>query len=251
MVKVCFLKSHTFPVIFSFIVVEKSRLQTFPLSLALCSRSFERFVNFASVGILVRSNSFSLFCVQDLDYIIWTGDLPPHDVWNQTKDDQLHVLKETVAQLAHYFPNVPIFPSLGNHESTPVNSFPPPYVDSAEFSVQWLYDELDAQWRRWLPESTSQTVRYGGYYSVSVRPGFRIISLNMNYCHNKNWWLLLNTTDPAQELQWLIYELQAAELSGDLVHILGHIPPGHPDCLKTWSRNFYKVYNLHLNLSIC
>jgi hypothetical protein len=51
----------------------------------------------------------------------------------------------------------------------------------------------------------------------------------------------MNTTDPAQELQWLIYELQAAELSGDLVHILGHIPPGHADCLKTWSKNFYKV----------
>ena len=47
-------------------------------------------------------------------------------------------------------------------------------------------------------------------------------------------WLLLNSTDPAQELQWLIYELQSAELKGEKVHILGHIPPGHSDCLKVW-----------------
>jgi sphingomyelin phosphodiesterase len=25
------------------------------------------------------------------------------------------------------------------------------------------------------------------------------------------------------------------------VHVLGHIPPGHSDCLKVWSRNYYKI----------
>lgn len=63
----------------------------------------------------------------------------------------------------------------------------------------------------------------------------------MNYCNNKNWWLLLNSTDPATELQWFIYELQSAEFSNEKVHIIGHIPPGHPDCLKVWSRNYYKI----------
>ena len=56
-------------------------------------------------------------------------------------------------------------------------------------------------------------------------------------------WLLLNSTDPAQELQWLIYELQSAELKGEKVHILGHIPPGHSDCLKVWSHNYYRIVN--------
>lgn len=34
-------------------------------------------------------------------------------------------------------------------------------------------------------------------------------------------WLLLNSTDPATELQWLIYELQSAEFNGEKVHIIG------------------------------
>lgn len=63
----------------------------------------------------------------------------------------------------------------------------------------------------------------------------------MNYCNNKNWWLLLNSTDPATELQWFIYELQSAEFSNEKVHIIGHIPPGHSDCLKVWSRNYYRI----------
>ena len=43
--------------------------------------------------------------------------------------------------------------------------------------------------------------------------------MNMNYCMNKNFWLLLNSTDPAQELKWLVYELQLAEFKGGFVVI--------------------------------
>lgn len=178
----------------------------------------------------------------DIDYILWTGDLPPHDVWNQTREENLMVLKETVAQMIKLFPGIPIFPALGNHEAAPVNSFPPPFIQN-DFAINWLYDEVDTLWRKWLPSSVSRTVRRGAFYSVLVRPGFRIISLNMNYCNNKNWWLLMNSTDPAKELQWFIYELQSAEFSGEKVHVIGHIPPGHSDCLRVWSRNYYTIIN--------
>lgn len=65
-------------------------------------------------------------------------------------------------------------------------SFPPPFVHN-DYSIEWLYAALDTEWRKWLPASVSRTVRRGAFYSVLVRPGFRIISLNMNYCNNKNW----------------------------------------------------------------
>ncbi|XP_051164735.1 sphingomyelin phosphodiesterase isoform X1 [Leptopilina boulardi] len=179
---------------------------------------------------------------KDIDYILWTGDLPPHDVWNQTREENINILRETVQQMIEHFPKIPIFPSLGNHESAPVNSFPPEFITDND-SISWLYDELDIQWKKWLPSAVSHTVRRGAYYSVLVRPGFRILSVNTNYCNNKNWWLLINSTDPTNELQWLIYELQTAEMNGEKVHIIGHIPPGHSDCLKIWSRNYYHIIN--------
>lgn len=54
-------------------------------------------------------------------------------------------------------------------------------------------------------------------------------------------WLLVNSTDPADELKWLIFELQSSEFAGEKVHIIGHIPPGHADCMATWSRNYYQI----------
>lgn len=65
----------------------------------------------------------------------------------------------------------------------------------------------------------------------------------MNYCNNQNWWLLLNSTDPADELLWLINELQSSELVNEKVLIIGHIPPGSNDCLQVWSSNYYRIVN--------
>ncbi|KAK0180254.1 hypothetical protein PV327_005918 [Microctonus hyperodae] len=112
-----------------------------------------------------------------------------------------------------------------------------------EYRPSWLYDELNEQWKRWLPASTSNTIRRGAFYSVLIRPNFRIVSINMNYCNNKNWWLLLNSIDPVDELQWLVSVLDKAEIIGEKVHIIGHIPPGHSDCLKVWSKNYYRIIN--------
>uniref|UniRef100_T1IQF8 Sphingomyelin phosphodiesterase n=1 Tax=Strigamia maritima TaxID=126957 RepID=T1IQF8_STRMM len=156
-----------------------------------------------------------------LDYILWTGDIPPHDIWDQSRADQIYVLKQTTKLFMKYFPNIPIFPALGNHESAPVNSFPPPYIKGND-SISWLYDELINVWSNWLPNYTLPTIKK---------------------------WLLLNSTDPAEELQWLVYELQYAELKHEKVHIIGHIPPGTDDCMKVWSANFYKIINRQVKIN--
>ena len=68
--------------------------------------------------------------------------------------------------------------------------------------------------------------RIGGYYTLSPRPGLRLISLNMNFCSRENFWLLINSTDPAGQLQWLVGELQASEDRGDKVRESGGNPVG-------------------------
>lgn len=176
----------------------------------------------------------------DVDYIIWTGDLPPHDSWSFYKNDSLSVLNETVALFNEYFPNTPVYPALGNHEAVPPNLFPHLPVED-EFKIDWLYDDLAEKWSRWLPEKSLSLVRQGAFYSTLIRPGLRVISLNMNYCFHDNWWLILNSTDPLQELQWLMDILQEAENNNEKVHIIGHVPPGHSDCLKIWQTNYYNI----------
>ena len=81
----------------------------------------------------------------------------------------------------------------------------------------------------------------GGYYTVKIKPGFRIISLNTNYCTRLNPWTLYDPVDPGNQLKWLVKELHSAELASEKVHILGHIPPDNRECTQAWLNNFLRI----------
>lgn len=61
--------------------------------------------------------------------------------------------------------------------------------------------------------------RYGGFYTVEIQPGLRVVSLNMNFCARENFWLMVNSTDPANQLQWLVHILQDSEEKGEKVRL--------------------------------
>lgn len=176
---------------------------------------------------------------KDLDLIYWTGDLPPHNVWEQ---DLMSEHKRLIALLAdmlnQYFPKIPVHYTIGNHESHPVNSFPihnktaPLYTKMAD-SFQKISN---------LPEPQLENFRKRGFYSALVKPGFRVLSLNTNLCNNQNFWLLLDVKDPDHSLAFLVNELLEAEMNKEKVHIIGHIAPGiTPDCVRQWSLNYNRV----------
>lgn len=179
----------------------------------------------------------------DIDYIIWTGDIQPHDVWMQDKETAKKTYDQVFSKIFEYLPNAQIYPTLGNHEMVPVDSFSPSnlYSIAREDSPVWLYRELDAYWSRWLPKDTERTILKDGFYVTKVRPGLKVVSLNTNFCHDKNFWLYINSTDPGHQLEWLIHELIMSELEHEQVHIIGHIPPGTKDCMKIWSKNFNRI----------
>ncbi|XP_022243798.1 sphingomyelin phosphodiesterase-like [Limulus polyphemus] len=175
-----------------------------------------------------------------IDYVIWTGDIPPHDIWKSTQSEQIYILRSVTQLMRKYLKKVPIFPALGNHESAPVDSFPLP-EQSGHHSISWLYDELAKLWSPWLPKDARNTIE-----KFTIRPKNPLSKTTLIYPKVsilKEWWLLLNSTDPAEELQWLIQELQTAELQGEKVHIIGHIPPGSGNCIQVWSHNYYRIIN--------
>ncbi|XP_060565615.1 sphingomyelin phosphodiesterase-like [Ruditapes philippinarum] len=201
------------------------------------------FRNCDSAPVTVESLFKHLHSIQDqFDYVIFTGDIPPHNIWNQTRSDQTSAIDVFTNYMKTYLPKKIVFNTLGNHESAPVDSFPPPYITGNQ-SETWLYNNVAKNWLNWLPKDTETTIKRAGYYSTKPFPGLRIISLNMNMCCNTNLWLYINATDPAGMLQWFISELQESENAGEKVHVIGHIFPGCWCCLKPWSWNYYKIVN--------
>ena len=112
------------------------------------------------------------------DVIFWTGDIPAHNDWNQTREDQLNLIDLTANVMTQYLPNTKVYPCLGNHESAPVDSFPPPGMNNEQNSNQWLNSYVKKVWSRWLPSESLKTIEYAGYYAANYTDKLRIISLN-------------------------------------------------------------------------
>ncbi|XP_064094490.1 sphingomyelin phosphodiesterase-like [Macrobrachium nipponense] len=174
------------------------------------------------------------------DLVYLTGDMPAHDVWEQTKAKNVESMNATLSLVRKHMPDTPVFNCLGNHEGAPVNSFPVPAVYGDGFNMDWLYEAAVALWSPWVPEETHDDILRGGYFSHSPFPGFRIVSINMNYCDVENWWLLIDSVDPTGQLQWLIDTLGAAEAAGEKVHILAHFPPGG-SCVDSFNKLLNEV----------
>ncbi|XP_037951691.1 sphingomyelin phosphodiesterase 1 [Teleopsis dalmanni] len=175
-----------------------------------------------------------------ITYIYHTGDIVPHNVWSTTKDGNQEMITKISQLIYSKFPEIPVYPCIGNHEPHPTNVFGNE-LSPNEFSVKWLYEHLYTVWSKWLPDETKETILKGGYYTLSPSKGLRIISLNNNDCYLFNWWIYFDGSYATEQLNWLHETLLAAEKANEYVHILAHIPSGDSDCWTVWSREYNRI----------
>lgn len=165
----------------------------------------------------------------DVDFIVWTGDNVPHDIWMQSQEYQVKYIKTATDLIKKYF-DVPVYPTLGNHGSFPVNVF--------NFgNEEWLTNALADLWGDWVDDRSKATLKEGGFYSTKhPTKNLRVISLNSAAYNDQNWYLIYNITDPGNQIQWLWNELSQAEKNNELVYIISHIVPGKS--LTEWALHF-------------
>lgn len=104
-------------------------------------------------------------------------------------------------------------------------------------SQNWLYKLAQSEWKAWIPESALETVLKGGYYTVLLQPGLRVIALNSNVGYFDNYWLVYDDELFTDQLQWLHDTLLQAETNNEKVHILTHVPP-HGGLYHKYSYNY-------------
>lgn len=166
----------------------------------------------------------------DVDMVVWTGDNVPHDIWMQSQEYQVKYIKTATDLVKKYF-DVPVFPTLGNHGTYPVNVF--------NFGhEQWLTDALAEIWGGFVDERSKATLKEGGFYSTKHPSlNLRVISLNCAAYNSENWYLIYNITDPGNQISWLWNELAQAEKNNELVYIISHSAPGKTS-LTEWALHF-------------
>ncbi|CAI2184786.1 454_t:CDS:10 [Funneliformis geosporum] len=195
-------------------------------------------------GLIESMLEFVPTVVPKIDYILSTGDLPPHDVWAETPSSIKETTNETTAIWRKFFTSAPFFPIIGNHESAPVNSFPTSSIDDIS-SVSWLYNSLAKQWNVWLTDDALESIEKRGFYSARLpKDNLRIIGLNTNFWYKFNWWMLIRPHeewDPEHMLKWVIDELDEAEGLGEKVWILGHMAAVSGDSFPSFNNYFSQI----------
>lgn len=70
---------------------------------------------------------------------------------------------------------------VGNHDTSPVNSWPPAAVDTA-MSSQFAYNNMSIDWESFIGSAAATQVKDNfGSFSVLDSSGLRIISINTNF----------------------------------------------------------------------
>ncbi|KAK6188840.1 hypothetical protein SNE40_004938 [Patella caerulea] len=159
------------------------------------------------------------------DFIIYTGDSPPHDIWKESWKGQLATDRDVIDFLNDRFDGINIYPTLGNHESFPANLYYSPLPDYQQLNRLSLH-----LWKKLfpLPKDQKTNIKEAAYYTALVKPGLRILSFNTNYGYTFNFYALLNWKNPTRDAQRIFMEktLAKAKTNGEKVIIIGHIPPG-------------------------
>ncbi|XP_072939936.1 uncharacterized protein [Epargyreus clarus] len=181
---------------------------------------------------------------KNIDVVYYIGDSIDHHIWETTYD----MINEVNAYIVNKMrkslgDDVLVIPVIGNHESQPTNQFAPQSITEENLSTAWLYKALADKWDFYLTDDAKATLLERGEFSMLVRPGLRVISLNNNVAYRYNWWLVYDPLDAKKHLDWLVEELHKAELAGEKVHILAHIPPGVHDLTYTWTREYNRIVN--------
>jgi sphingomyelin phosphodiesterase acid-like 3 len=174
------------------------------------------------------------------DFILYTGDSAPHDIYTMVNRSFIENSNKNIANLLlKAFPNMEVFPSIGNHDVFPVdNAKPGPY---------WLYTDLALLWKHWLNSESLKTFLKGGYYSQLTRSNrsLRIVSLNTILWLSENVNATNYGSDPADQFNWLQETLHYSRKNSEKVYIIGHSPPGgYEQSIKYM--NLWDIYNEQL-----
>ncbi|XP_035277832.1 acid sphingomyelinase-like phosphodiesterase 3a [Anguilla anguilla] len=153
------------------------------------------------------------------NFIIWTGDSPPHVPERELSTDTvIRIISNMTHTIREFFPDISVYPALGNHDYWPQDQLP--------VATDEIYQAVAKLWEPWLQPEALPTLRRGGFYSLVILPKLRLVSLNTNLYYSPNK-VTVNMTDPAGQFEWLEATLETCRQSDEKAYIIAHVPIGY------------------------
>ncbi|KAI3403763.2 hypothetical protein KGF56_003398 [Candida oxycetoniae] len=188
-----------------------------------------------------------LHAKKNFELVLFTGDLVDHDTAHCTPNVTKEAEVKSFNLMKKFLNNIPIMPSLGNHDTFPYAQMAPHQFQTKNHSYDYNIDDMVNLWinNEWFDEKDANDLKkhYTGFSYVTNR-GLKIIALNSNTYYRSNLWAYIDHTTNADlfgNWKFLVDELVDAESKGQRVWIMAHVPPNHNDVLPVHSRIFGKI----------
>jgi len=169
------------------------------------------------------------------DVIVYTGDTVQHTVWDQPQELTLSISQFLTGRLAFFFPGIPAFYSLGNHDMTPTNLY-----SHHNPNIPELNSVVFDHWKTLsgFTDEQRETFDKGLYFTATALPGLRVLSYNSEFGSLDNFYSVLNYDEPdyGEMLQWMEDSLSEARGNGEKVIMLGHHPTGGSSKVPGYNR---------------
>lgn len=176
------------------------------------------------VNLTLRDLKKTELDTDTLKFIIIVGDMIGH--WTKGLDDSKKAADALKNLIDSYFPNLPVYFTLGNHDLTveTTESAYIPHDINEWYKIVWnifspqMYFENENNFR-----SASADFLGYGFYLAKHSQSLWIASLNTNVFYTS-----LNGSDADADIQlnWLSETLSAARSESASVIIIGHVPTG-------------------------
>ena len=185
------------------------------------------------------------------DLALFTGDLVVHDDPYRYSHDLVTYSEQAQYDLMKaYLGKTPLVPTLGNHDSSPLNLMiqSQPFPDGASYGFDWDLNYIAELWKQrgWIDDNEVREIKtHHGAFSVMPRKGLRVVSLNTDFWYQYNFYAYINSANPdfSGMLRFLTDELLDAEKCGDRVWIVGHVLTGWngKEALASPTNLFYQI----------
>ncbi|KAI8090038.1 Metallo-dependent phosphatase-like protein [Halteromyces radiatus] len=180
------------------------------------------------LSLVNASFQFMKNSLQDIDFILYTGDTARHDRDKKLPRTGADVLEDHKAVI-HLFiktfdvNSIKLIPTIGNNDGIQHNDF--------TFNTS-IYNSLQSIWEP-LGLNLSETFHSGGYFiQDQVVPGLRVINTNSMFFFKKNH-IVTDCNEASSpgaiELIWLKQALEQAKDDNVMVYVMGHVPPNDDD----------------------
>lgn len=183
------------------------------------------------------------------EFALFTGDIVDHDELHCDANVTRYAEERSYGIMKHYLQGLPVYPTLGNHDTFPYGQLAPQRVGNHTFNeslYHWNDHLVSRLWinNGWLNALFEAELKkhYLGF-SVETLRGLKVISLNSNCYYQKNLYAYIDVEKADLFGQWefLVGELVESEQKNQRVWILAHIPAGDTDALPIQSAIFARI----------